>query len=307
MRSVALLVAFALGLPAGRAFPGAFRLLFRAQLAALTSTLALFVGWSASFGATALTGLGVLLGGEVAALGLGTLLLHRGMTTAPAVASSVSNSGFWSIPVAGALFGPAGAAFAVLYDVVSVPRAVLVTRTLRAYAPCRPSGRSAVVDYLPQAALVTGLGLRALSNPPAVVDLLPAAGVAVGVVGFFLLGMAMPQCLPVRADWRDALPAVALRFGVTTSLCLAFQGRRRRRARRGVGPGPGAVPVLRGLHGQPLRVRQDPDGRHPAAYRAPRRGARPCRRLARTMIRAVIGSARVSPPRRSDGRSLFFP
>jgi predicted permease len=223
VRSVALLVAFALGLPAGRAFPGAFRLLFRAQLAALTSTLALFVGWSASFGATALTGLGVLLGGEVAALGLGTLLLHRGMTTAPAVASSVSNSGFWSIPVAGALFGPAGAAFAVLYDVVSVPRAVLVTKTLRAYAPCRPSGRSAAVDYLPQAALVTGLGLRALSNPPAVVDLLPAAGVAVGVVGFFLLGMAMPQCLPVRADWRDALPAVALRFGVTTSLCLAFQ------------------------------------------------------------------------------------
>ena len=74
------------------------------------------------------------------------------MTTAPAVASAVSNSGFWSIPVAGAMFGPAGAAFAVLYDVVSIPRGVLVTRTLRAYAPSRPSGRSAAVDYLPQAA-----------------------------------------------------------------------------------------------------------------------------------------------------------
>ena len=55
-------------------------------------------------------------------------------------------------------------------------------------------------------------------------ELLPAAGIAVGMVGFFLLGMAMPHHLPARRDWRDALPAVALRFGVASCLCLAVQG-----------------------------------------------------------------------------------
>ena len=222
-RSAAFLFAFALGLPAGRAFPRTFRLLFRGQLVLLTSTLALVVGWSLPLGATAATGLIVLLTAEVAALGFGTLLLRKGRTTAPAVASAASNSGFWSIPVAGALFGPAGAAFAVLYDVASVPRGLLVTRTLRAYAPFRPSGRSAAVDYLPQIALLAGFGLRAWFSPPPVGDVLPAAGVVVGVVGFFLLGMAMPRRLPTGRDWSDALPAVALRFGVASSLCLAVR------------------------------------------------------------------------------------
>jgi len=105
----------------------------------LTSTLALLVAWSVAFDATSITGrpAGRRDGGRRA---------RHPPAAAPAVASAVSNSGFWSIPVAGALFGPAGAAFAVLYDVVSARRGLLVTRTLRAYAPSRPCGRSAAVE-----------------------------------------------------------------------------------------------------------------------------------------------------------------
>jgi hypothetical protein len=68
--SAALLLAFSLGLPAGRAFPRTFSLLFWAQLVLLTSTLALLVAWSVAFGATAITGLVVPLAAEMAAVGL---------------------------------------------------------------------------------------------------------------------------------------------------------------------------------------------------------------------------------------------
>jgi hypothetical protein len=159
----------------------------------------------------------------MAAVGLGTLLLRRGMTTAPAVASAVSNSGFWSIPLAGACSVPPARPSPCSTTSSRPPGDCSVTKTLRAYAPSRPCGRSAAVDYLPQAAFLAGFGLRACFSPPPVGEVLPAAGVVVGVVGFFLLGMAMPRRLPTRQDWRDALPAVALGFGVASCLCLAVR------------------------------------------------------------------------------------
>ncbi len=211
--------AFFIGTGVRRVGAEQFNLLFRAQLVVLTSTLALLTGWSVSLGGTDAIAMAVLLGGEVAALGLGRTLLGAGRVHPPAAASAASNSGFWSIPVSGMLFGATGAAFAVVYDVVAVPRAALVIHTLRRSAPECPSRRSAVVDYLPQLALCTGFVVRHLAPGPGLGPVRPI-GVAVGIAGFLLLGMAMPVDRLRASDWRRALPAVPLRFGLPMAVCL---------------------------------------------------------------------------------------
>ncbi len=219
MPQVALALAFAAGVGARGIGTSTFGLLFRAQLVVLSSTIALLTGWSVSLSGQALGAVGVLVLAEVAAIGVGAALLRRRVLSPPVVASCASNSGFWSIPVAAALFGPAGAAFAAFYDVVAVPRPLLVMHTLRRHASVAPSRRSAVTDYLPQLSLVVGLLLRLYLPEPAMVSWLPALGLAVGVVGFLLLGMAMPVELPRLSHFRAALPVVPLRFGVASAAC----------------------------------------------------------------------------------------
>lgn len=46
------------------------------------------------------------------------------------------------------------------------------------------------------------------------VSVLPALGTVLGIVGFLLLGMAMPVRLPQLADLRSPVPVLPLRFGV---------------------------------------------------------------------------------------------
>ena len=211
--------AFLVGTGMRRITVGWFNLLFRAQLVILASTLALLTGWTVSLGGTALVAMALLLGAEVAALGFGRTLARSGRLNPPAAASAASNSGFWSIPVSGMLFGASGAAFAVVYDVVAVPRAALVIHTLRRSAPNSPSRRSSLVDYLPQLALCTGLLLRHVASGPGLGPVRPL-GLAVGIAGFLLLGMAMPLEWPRAGDWLRALPAVPLRFGLPAAVCL---------------------------------------------------------------------------------------
>ncbi len=220
MPHLALALAFAAGVGARATGSSTFALLFRGQLVVLSSALALLAGWSVSLSGRALGGVAVLVLAEVAAVTAGAALLRRGLLSPPVVASSASNSGFWSIPVAAALFGPPGAAFAVFYDVVTVPRALLVVHTLRGHASVAPSRRSAVTDYLPQVSLVVGLILRQYLPQPGIVSSLPALGLVVGTVGFLLLGMAMPLQLPRLSHFRAALPVVPLRFGVASAACL---------------------------------------------------------------------------------------
>ena len=196
-----------------------FSRLFRAQLMVLTSSLALLTGWSVSLGGADLVAMAVLLGAEVAALVLGLTLVRAGKVSPPAAASAASNSGFWSIPVSGMLFGATGAAFAVVYEAVALPRVGLLIHTLRRSAPESPSRRSALVDYLPPAALCSGLLLRQVVEGPGLGPVRPL-GLAVGMAGFLLLGMAMPVGWPQAGDWRRALPAVPLRLVLPVTVCL---------------------------------------------------------------------------------------
>ena len=223
MPILALGVSFVVGTWARRVGASRFSLLFRGQLVVLSSTLALVTGWSAPLGRSSLVGMAVLLGAEVVALILARSLARRGVISPPAAASAASNSGFWSIPVSGMLFGASGAAFAVIYDVVAVPRAALLVHTLRRSAPDVPSRRSALVDYMPQLALCIGLVLRHLLPAPTL-GLVQPLGLTVGMAGFLLLGMAMPVDPPRAVDWRRALPALPLRFGLPTALCLLAHG-----------------------------------------------------------------------------------
>ena len=211
--------AFFVGTGVRRVRPALFNALFRGQLVLLASTLAFLAGWSVSLARADFIAMAVLLVAEVAALALGRRLVRAGRINPPAAASAASNSGFWAIPVSGMLFDAPGAAFAVVYDVVALPRTSLLVHTLRRSAPDSPSRRSALVDYLPQVALCLGLGLRWLAAGPGL-GLVRPLGLAVGISGFLLLGMAMPVDRPTASDFRRASSALPLRFGVQPLVCL---------------------------------------------------------------------------------------
>lgn len=213
-------MAFAVGLCLRRRESLTFAVLFRSQMVLLGSSMALLAGWTFAWRSEELAGLVVLLAGELAALRIGWVLFRRGCVDPLTVVSSTSNSGFWSIPVAGALAGAPGAAFAVLYDTIGALRGFVVLRLLRREAPAGVPARSALVDYLPQMALVLGLAIRPVASPPDVDNWLPLMGSMLGAVGFLLLGMAMPHCRPGSHDWRAAMPVLALRFGLPVAMCV---------------------------------------------------------------------------------------
>ena len=212
-----LAASFLAGLACRRARPGLFPLVFRAQLVVLASTMTFLAGWTFDGRGAAYGAMALLVAVDLAALGAGALLVRRGTVPPVAAASAPANTGFWSIPVAGALYGPAGAAFAVVHDTLGAIRGAVIVRLLRRHAPVRPPARSALVDYLPQAGLVAGLLVGTVATPPDAGAGLRVLGLVLGGSGFALLGMAMPTRWPERADWAGAVPSLGLRFGLAAA------------------------------------------------------------------------------------------
>ncbi len=213
MRFVVLALAFAIGVRGRERIGDRFRLIYRGQAAILGAPLALLSGWTFVWRPASVGVLAALLTAELMALGLALKLIQRGRLSPVTGVAATSNSGFWSTPIAGALFGPAGTAFAVVYDIVGAVRPFIIVRTLRARAPEPPSRRSALVDYLPAVALVLGLGLQLTGRAPdRLEDLIPWLALVLGGIGFLALGAAMPARFPARSDFKEALPVLPLRF-----------------------------------------------------------------------------------------------
>lgn len=78
-----------------------------------------------------------------------------------------SNGGFWVIPVATAVAGPAGSVIAVLIDRAIVLVFGYFTWVLRRYAPIKQRVRTSWIDQAPLIALIIGLTLNYFSDAPA--------------------------------------------------------------------------------------------------------------------------------------------
>ena len=213
MRYVALAVAFAIGFVLRRRLAPIYRPLWRGLALVVSGPLALLSGWSFEARPTSMLSLVLLLAAELLAFAIGLRLARRGTLPPVVAAGAVSNSGFWSIPIAGALFGPTAIPFVALYDIAGIVRPLGVVRALRGLAPEKPRPATAAIDYLPQAALVVGLLLNAGFDPPRATEgLLSLLGIMIGVGGFLVLGAAMPHQPPALGHFRIALPALPLRF-----------------------------------------------------------------------------------------------
>jgi predicted permease len=200
VRVQALLLGVPIGLAAG--------LLFVARFDALAAMAALVAAEAA----------GIWIGGAVNRARGGGLV---------SVTASTSNTGIWSLPIAGLAFGPAAAAFVAVFDQMSFPRGLLLTSRLRRFAPTRQSGRTALVDYAPATALVTGLILQALlGRPDALAAWLPRVGLVAAALNMVLIGAAMPRARPTAVHARHALTGAAFRFlpGVLALTVLQLVG-----------------------------------------------------------------------------------
>ena len=213
MRYLILALSLAIGIVFRVRIGDSFRKLYRGQAIVLGAPLALLAGWSFRWRPTSLWVLAVLLAVELGVISFALWLVSRDRLSPVTAAASTSNSGFWSTPIAGALFGAPGAAFAVVYDILGAARPFLIVRTLRKRAPETPSRRSALVDYLPATALVVGLVLQLLGPiPEGAREAIPWLALVLGGVGFFALGAAMPATFPRRDDFAAAAPVIPLRF-----------------------------------------------------------------------------------------------
>jgi predicted permease len=224
VRYLLLGFALSLGVACRNRIGESFRTLYRSQAAFLGAPLALLAGWSFEWRPTALSVLLCLLAVELTVITFAIRLSRRDRLSPVTAVASTSNSGFWSTPIAGALFGPPGAAFAVVYDIVGAVRPFLIVRTLRSQAPEAPSRRSALVDYLPATTLVVGLVLQLIRPiPESAKEALPWLALVLGVIGFFALGAAMPQGFPRREDFVAAAPVIPLRFLLPLLVLLALR------------------------------------------------------------------------------------
>ena len=213
MRYLLLLGAFSVGVGFRKKIGGRYQLVYRGQAAMLGAPLALLSGWSFEWRPTSLGVLSCLLAAELGVISVALWLVSHGRLSPVTAVASTSNSGFWSMPIAGALFGPSGTAFAVVYDIVGAARPFVIVRTLRKHARDEQTRRSAIVDYLPATSLLFGLVLQLVRPIP---ETLEAAvtwlALAVGVVGFFALGAAMSDRFPRKEDFAAAAPVIPLRF-----------------------------------------------------------------------------------------------
>lgn len=227
MRYVLLLVAFSMGVSFRKRIGHRFRLMYRGQALVVGAPLAFLSGWSFVWRPTSVGVLFGLLSAELASIFAALWFVRRERLSPVTAVATTSNSGFWSTPIAGALFGAPGAAFAVVYDIVGAIRPFIIVRTLRRRAAATPSRRSGLVDYLPAAALFAGLVMQLIrSLPDELTKVIPWLALVLGGVGFFALGAAMPDRFPARADFAVAAPVLPFRYVLpfATLLVLSLAG-----------------------------------------------------------------------------------
>jgi predicted permease len=201
------------GLVARRRLAGRLPRLVRGQMLLLAMPLAFAAGLLFAPRFDAVVSMAALVAAEAAGVWLGGLVNERSGDNLVAVTASSSNTGIWSLPIAGLLFGPAAVTFVAVFDQMAFPRGLVLTSRLRRFAPTPQVARTALVDYAPAAALVSGLVLQAvLGRPEDLAPWLPRLGVASAAVNMLLIGAAVPEARPGPRHARRALLGAAFRF-----------------------------------------------------------------------------------------------
>lgn len=185
-----------------------FALLARSQLA-VSALLSLLAGWALPRIDLALVAVfGSLVAAEMAAFALAVRRLPPEQ-----VPSVFSNTGFWAYPVTTAVVGPHALPLAVVYDILSSWRGGPIAWVLRRTAPTPQTRRTALVDYLPAVAFGLGLSAKLVAAPPDVPWQQPTAA-ALGLYGFALLGLSLPDRAPSTAQLRTGGRILIYRMGL---------------------------------------------------------------------------------------------
>jgi predicted permease len=188
-----------------------FRLLFRRVLVTLTLVRGCLAGWVFPGALSTIGVIAVVAGSEVLCA---YVLARAGPCRHRPVAgfAAHSNTGYWSLPLATVLFGPAGVAFVSVYEMLAAPRVAPAIRRLQRQAPTPTSAAERTTDLSPVVAGLLGLGVRAVvpPSPGAARVLLPLA-VAGGAVGAVSFGLSIPARRPVARYLTPASAVVAVR------------------------------------------------------------------------------------------------
>jgi predicted permease len=201
------------GLVARRRLSTVLPRLVRGQMLLLGTPVAFAAGLLFVPRFAAVVSMAALVAAEAAGVWVGGRLNARRDEPLIAATASASNTGIWSLPLAGIFFGPAAVAFVAVYDQMTFPRGLLMTARLRRFAPTPQVGRTAFVDYAPAAALLLGLALQeAFGRPHGLGPWLPRLGIAAAVVNMLLIGAAVPTALPAATHARSCVLGALFRF-----------------------------------------------------------------------------------------------
>jgi len=203
--AIPLFGAFVLGLGTRRWLQQHITVLFRLQLAAGIGVLSVLAGWSFDLSLRNVAAIAVLLAAQLTSVTVAARLF-RGRTDGAALAFWMfGNPTFWTAPLAAATLGAEAAVFVIAYDMLTQGRIALGVRYMRAHAPRSQSARTALADYAPTIGAMSGLLVGLVLPAPDFVDgVVAGLGIAMGVVGFLLLGVSWP-----RRRWTG-VPQVAM-------------------------------------------------------------------------------------------------
>jgi predicted permease len=221
------LLLVACGVPCGLAIRGRLThvlpRLVRGQMLFLAMPLAFAAGLLFVPRFNSVVSMLTLIAAEAAGIWLGGRLNERSGGGLVSVTASSSNTGIWSLPIASLFLNPAAVAFVAVFDQMAFPRTVVLTSRLRRFAPVPQVSRTALVDYAPPTALVTGLALQFLvGRPEHLAGWLPRLGIAAAAVNMLLIGASMPQARPAAVHARKALLGALFRFVPATTALAAL-------------------------------------------------------------------------------------
>ena len=197
--------AFLAGLGTRRWLQQHITLLFRLQLAGGIGLLSVLAGWSFDVSVRNVAAIGVLLVAQLTSVAVASRLFATRTDGALFSFWMFGNPTFWTAPVAAAALGAEAAVFVIAYDMLTQARIAVGVRYMRANAPKAQSARTALADYAPTIAAMSGLALGVVLPAPHFVDSVVAGlGIGMALAGFLLLGVSWP-----RNRWTGA-PQVAM-------------------------------------------------------------------------------------------------
>lgn len=195
------------------------RLLFRLHLAGGMGLLSALAGWSFELTVRNVAAIGVLLFAQLFSVSVAARLFRRRTDGAIMAFCMFGNPTFWTAPVAAAALGAEAAVFVIAYDMLTQVRIAFGVRYLRMQAPRPQSRGTALADYAPTYAAVTGLLVGLVVPAPDVVEEIVAGlGIVMAGIAALLLGVAWPRCWIGGPQVVNGLRALALHYALVPAV-----------------------------------------------------------------------------------------